>query len=71
MSVNVPVEVLEMNEDLTVTSKLESDMIKVIILDGKKGNVCSFYAAEHGETVIKTVKGKSVKVECNIETLLP
>ncbi|WP_338754255.1 XtrA/YqaO family protein [Bacillus sp. FJAT-52991] len=68
---SIEVQALELNEDLTVTSKLESDVVKVIILDGKKGTACSFYAVEHGQTVIETVKGKSVRVEHNSQTLLP
>nr|WP_267930411.1 XtrA/YqaO family protein [Cytobacillus spongiae] len=48
--------------DMSINQKLESGKIKVIVLDGVKGTATICEAAEHGETVIETINGKTKRI---------
>lgn len=53
---------LQINDDMTVTQKLEPGKVLILVLDGHqcKARVCE--AVHHGETIIETVKGKTFKI---------
>lgn len=49
-------------DDMTITQKLESGKIKIVVLDGQRGTASTFEAVKHGETVIETVNGKTKRI---------
>jgi hypothetical protein len=53
---------LEINDDMTVTQKLEPGKVLIIVLDGEQGRAKMFEAVHHGQTVIETVKGRTARI---------
>lgn len=49
-------------EDMSISEKIEPDLVKIIILDGQKGTAKVFNAVQHGETIIETHNGKTKRV---------
>lgn len=47
---------------LTVDELIETGKVKLVVLDGVKGTVTLCEAAEHGETVVETINGKTKRI---------
>ncbi|MEC0761712.1 XtrA/YqaO family protein [Bacillus haynesii] len=48
---------LDINQDFSVNSKIQSGKVTVIVLDGVNGVAYEAEAPEHGKTIIETAKG--------------
>jgi len=63
--VNRPRE-LDINQDFSVNSKIQSGKVTVIVLDGVNGVAYEAEAPEHGKTIIETAKGDFARVDYRI-----
>lgn len=50
---------LVINNDMSITEKIESDKVKIIVLDGHLGKAKVYEAVHHGRTTIETYAGKT------------
>jgi hypothetical protein len=50
---------LIINDDMSIHEKVESEKVKIIILDGHLGKAKVYEAVHHGRTIIETYAGKT------------
>ncbi len=65
MEMNSPRE-LNVNQDFSVTHKIQRGKVTVIVLDGINGTAYEAEAPEHGKTIIETAKGDFARVDYRI-----
>jgi len=50
---------LIINDDMSINEKIESEKVKIIVLDGHQGKAKVYEAVHHGRTIIETYAGKT------------
>lgn len=50
---------LTINDDMSISEQIESEKVKIIVLDGHQGKAKVYEAVHHGRTIVETYAGKA------------